>query len=964
MSHSVVSSPTIISQLLPFSTDNSNNSNTDSSSSSNNNIGNLNESNNGSRSRGNSGSNNSRINTVLQSGNTSNNNSPNNSLHYNNNNSNNNSPLSNGVVTGRKRSHSDLTASFLEAQSSMDFINNNSINNKNNNNNNNINNNSNNNNTSPSSSLSHDMIQYKSLLPPIPFIPLSPNKSNTNNSGNNSTISYTSIINEEMFKFNTEIDCSNKKEDRSISNSNNSSEEIYLPIDVLDLIFSQLSFIDRCTCASVCSSWRNVLLMQPHPLLENCFVSLHNQPPTQSVPIITPLLLNNFNITISPCSCHKCYYTNPTYKYLSNWMEYLKPFYSVVKLNKLVFRVFQNSTDMSSSSSPSSPSSNNTTTTTTTTTSSSSSHSAGSTNNTNNNNNNNDGLLSPFPSSPMPTFPEFSISQINSNNNSNNSNNGRTNHFLHQSPFLTGLRNSGEHQHIHNHHHHHHNHYNYHQQQQQQPQQPQQQQQQLQPPQPQHSPLVSISSPSSASLAASSIQYTGDQQLELLSNCECYEKISKESMSLDGNYSQLYLDLEKPLTLPLKDRGASIPLSTLIQVLDNSQRVERIKMRVCIDLPWSKTKEIPLFKPIKNAEKLTEIGLLNHDPSDTSMSSAQTTTSNINSLIFSTLFFNPSSFVNLKRLYLITTTIDHKFLFNLKLHLPSLTGLHLSVWNVNVLGLFEMITSIYGDSLKELSIRFTTCLGIKYTPFSHTEYKLDDSMVELLVSKCPNLQHFSFEGWLSNISSKSFQLLSKLKLKHLVLKNGPYSQTSCKPIWARVKMESTENPYQSLLVSEQEIKDFVRSQRNLKVFEIYTPQIDKFTSKDFLNNLEILDINQGSTGGSSSSSNSTSLTTINNNNNNNSNGSPDLPFEYDSLNSYLTNLQNLQKHVAFSHQQESLNSLSDDLITNFVESCPNLKYLKIVDRLNFRSHIRGGNRNKYHRSKLPSFNKQSQCNKH
>ncbi|EGC35010.1 hypothetical protein DICPUDRAFT_92097 [Dictyostelium purpureum] len=363
-------------------------------------------------------------------------------------------------------------------------------------------------------------------------------------------------------------------------------------------------------------------------------------------------------------------------------------------------------------------------------------------------------------------------------------------------------------------------------------------------------------------------------------------------------------------------------------------------MRVCIDLPYSKSKEHSIFRSnIKNAEKVTELGLLNHDPSDTSMSSAIGTTTTINSLLFSTIFHNSNTFINLKRLYLITTNLDIKFLVSLKKHLPNLSGLHLSVWNTNVNSLFEMITSVFGSGLKELTIRFTTCLGIKYTPFSHTEYKLEDSMVEMLVRKCPNLEHFSFEGWLSNITVKSFQLLSTLKMRHLVLKNGPLTQTTCKPIWARVKIESMESPYQSNLISEHEIKNFVSNQPLLKVLEINTPQIDKFTnSKDFEKKQNRQDLNNNYDNFNNNHQQQQSPNIIN---------SPDI--EFDNLNSYLTNLQKHQKNLALSHNETSL---SDDLVTFFIESCPSLKYLKIVDRLNSRSHIRA-NRNKYH--KLPKF---------
>ncbi|EFA83183.1 hypothetical protein PPL_03973 [Heterostelium album PN500] len=333
-----------------------------------------------------------------------------------------------------------------------------------------------------------------------------------------------------------------------------------------------------------------------------------------------------------------------------------------------------------------------------------------------------------------------------------------------------------------------------------------------------------------------------------------------------------FFDLEKPLALPFHDLGAVIPLSILSSLLNS--KIKELKIRVCIDLPYSKKKEDDYFKKIVKVENLSEIGLLTHDPLDPSFSAACKTSQTILDKVFSTLFASPLTFINLRRF-----------------HLPSLEGLHLSVWNHDLVKLFEDITGIFGTKLKELGIRFTTCNGIKYsTSFSHRDRKLEDSMVELLATKCPNLTHFSFEGWLSNLSDSSLKSFGKLNLKHFVLKNGLDSRV-CRPIWARLKLDPDNIGYD--MISEKELKMFILSQTNLKVFEISASEIDKFIS--------VTPITIEPHSPSSSSSNTASLM--------------------------------------------YRNMISDDFINSILDGCSKIQYIKIVDNTNYRTYLRG-NRSK------------------
>eukprot|EP01133_Synstelium_polycarpum_P015497 gene15497-18408_t len=220
-----------------------------------------------------------------------------------------------------------------------------------------------------------------------------------------------------------------------------------------------------------------------------------------------------------------------------------------------------------------------------------------------------------------------------------------------------------------------------------------------------------------------------------------------------------FLDLEKPLALPFNDIDAVVPLSIVSSLLSTS--IKDLKIRVCIDLPYSKRKEEDVYNVISKVEKLSEIGLLTYDLSDSS--SACKGSQTVLSKVFSTLFASPLSFINLKRLFMVTTMIDRKILSNLGSQLPNLSGLHLSVWNNDIKALFDDITSSFGAKLQELGLRFTKCNGVKYeTTFSHRDKKLDDSTVEQLVKRCPQLVYFSFEGWLSNLSDLSLRSLGRV----------------------------------------------------------------------------------------------------------------------------------------------------------------------------------------------------------
>jgi len=715
----------------------------------------------------------------------------------------------------------------------------------------------------------HHQQQLRQQQPPLPFIPISPN---THYNGNSDSIYQNDV------KMNNSIcdEMDDIKIDSSGSMSSSGSinkildldkqlqqqqqlqnKEIFLPIDVLDLIFSQLSFLDRCNCAWVSSSWRSVLMMPPYPLIENCLIFLHQPIPAEPLPPVHHLI-RSLNITVAPCSCNMCYFTNPTYKSLTNWIEYLYPLYSKSNLSKVIFRAFQNPSEYSSSSSSSSSTSS--------LSSSSSNHLA----------------LSPI-TSPIPVF---SISSSN-NNITNNINNNNNNTLSSPQLFINQ----------------------------------------------QHSPLL----------------YNNNNNDDNNNNTNNKKLQQQQQQQIQQLQNQL-LDLEKPLALPLKDSGALVPLSTMESLLKSN--IDKLKIRICLDLPWSKSKEFSRFKPIENADKLCEIGLLTHDPSDASWSSACGTSKVMSELIFSTLFSNPSSFVNLKRLFLITTTVDYKTLASIKKHMPRLRGLHLSVWNQNIDQLFLDIANVFGGDLEELSLRFTTCLGIKYTPFSHTDYKLEDSMIESLVLACPNLKYFSFEGWLSNISHKSLKALSNLPLKHLVLKNGPHYQT-CKPIWARVKLEPTENPFQSAYISENDIKKFASKQPNLKVLEIYSHQLNKFNNNISNNN--------------NNNNNDQQIIPTNNNNSFNYNDNDidmDLPRGNHHFLYYLQNYQYKQPSLNIdSNNNNNNNNLSDELVTFLLEVCPNLRYLNIVDNSNFRSHVIG-NISKVHRSSKPMIHNHNHNHNH
>ncbi|KYQ91130.1 hypothetical protein DLAC_08038 [Tieghemostelium lacteum] len=685
----------------------------------------------------------------------------------------------------------------------------------------------------------------KQITPPLPFVPISPSLGN--DSIRKSTIIGVSEQHDEvMVDDDTTTENEHTEEEEDISDT-----EINLPMDIMELIFSQLSFVDRCNCAWVSSYWRSVLLIKPNSLLESCLISLHHPPPpVNRIPPPIFHIIQQLNITIAPCSCTQCYFSHTKYNILSSWVQFLKGVCFHQSLKKIVLRVFQNPPDIP----PPSPSDLYTSY-----------------------------LQSPSLESPMPspqplisTVPYFSPTTSNTlsisspgqqptaislNQPIQNFNNPTNNVFA---GFLLP---------------------SIYQQQLLQQQHYQQQQQynnnsysiiNTNANNNNISPLTQSTHPSNSQLYSTQQFLNSSTDFsDILIDGREFKFGNSFSNGSKKNQPQ-YLDLEKPLALPFNDRGALIPLSILFSFL-NTENICNIKFRVCVDLPWSRCKELHQFQTIVNSEKISELGFQTYETSDTSWSSANKSTSNNNELIFTKLLTDPQKFCNVKRIYLITTIVDISLLQNLKIHLPNLSGLHLSVWNNNISTLLNDITKIFGKQLHELCLMFRSCLGIKYSHFSHTDRRIEDQMIESLVSQCPDLEYFSFEGWISTLSSRAFQYLSKLPLKHLVLKNGALYKPS-NSMFTRLKQEPSDNPFESIQITESDIQSFISTQPKLKVFEFACPSIDKFSS-----------------------------------------------------------------------------TLSDNFINYIIESCPKIKYIKILDIHNSRSYI-PGSKSKYHnRSKLFGF---------
>ncbi|GAM18516.1 hypothetical protein SAMD00019534_016910 [Acytostelium subglobosum LB1] len=520
--------------------------------------------------------------------------------------------------------------------------------------------------------------------------------------------------------------------------------------------------------------------MTPNPRLEDCMISLHQQPPMAGG-LLLPIkhIISSLNITIAPCSCNICYFQNDPYHSLKKWIKYLEPICLTGHLNKVVLRVFHSAT----------------------------------------------------PDTGAP------------------SSGGAATHSS----------SSCGHSHAHS----------------------------------AASPISNLATISSSDSIYDSLA----PQLHALQECTVDHGFSKD---FHQQRSHL-LDLEKPLTLPFRDIGAVIPLSVLASLLN--KHISNLKVRLCIDLPYSKRKEAEFFDNIVTLGNLSEIGLLTHDPLDPSYSAACKASQMILEKLFSTFFASPFTFINLRRMYLITTNVDKTVLGNFSSHLPNLEGLHLSVWNEDLYKLFDDITGAFGGKLKELSVRFATCHGIKYsTSFSHRDRELTDPMVELLTSRCPNLNHFSFEGWLPSLSEVALRHFGKLKLKHLVLKNG-FDTRICRPIWARLKLDVESSTCN--FISEKELIRFVSGQPNLKVFEFSASELDKFTSS-----VRPLTLSSGS------------------------------PMATPATIMYR-------------------NLISDEFIHNLLGSCPLIKFVKVLDNSNNRVYYRG-NKSNYLRNNHAEFSEQVQ----